>query len=180
MIRELLTILSFLCLPVMLSAQHIGNTDWKTEIDFRTDEHYVVENILWLEDNPLATPLNDTKALSEYVLQWLSNAPYVSVKLDEIFLAGIVNNRKYKYAEKFKVTYLFGKAIYAIQNKGETDEALASQRGVVAMVKVYRELKKNDPEAKNRVLEKYSKMYKGDRLEGYIRTELNKQESSVN
>jgi len=147
---------------------------WQTEEDFRRAEHSILEKILWLEDNPMATVSNDTKSISEYVLYWLSNAQYMSVTFDEVFLEGLSNNKKYKFGEKFRVTYLFGKSYFIISNKGVDNELGASQRGIEGMVKVYQELKKIDPSAKHRILEKYSRLVKSDKIDDYVESQLAK------
>ena len=147
---------------------------WQTEEDFRSAESSVLEKILWLEDNPMATISNDTKSISEYILYWLSNAQYMSVTFDEVFLEGLSNNNKYKFGEKFRVTYLFGKSYFILSNKGIVNEVGASRRGIEGMVKVYQELKKIDPSAKHRILEKYSRLVKTDKIDDYVESQLAK------
>ena len=145
---------------------------WETESDFREAEPNVIENIVWLEEHPLATESNDTKAISEYVIQWLSETPYVTVRLDEVFTSTIINDRRYKYADKFRVTYLFGKSLYVMTNPGGDEEALACKRGVEGMVKVYEELLKFDSEAQHDELDKYLRLLGNDQLESYVRDQL--------
>jgi hypothetical protein len=123
----------------------------------------------------MATVTNDTKALSEYILKWLSNVPYLSVTYDEIFLERLTN-KNYKFGEKFRVTYLFGKSYYAITNpNNEVDsEAAASVRGIEGMVKVYQELIKIDPSVKHKILDRYSRLVKQDKLDAYTHSQLEK------
>lgn len=147
----------------------------KVEADYRKDEPIVLERILWLEENPISTATNDTKAMTEFVLDWLSNTPYITVTYDEVFLDGI-SNPKYKFIEKFRVTYLFGKSHYVITHVEEPDEVAASARGIEGMVKVYKELKRMDPSAKHRQLEKYSRLVKSDKLDTYVRNKLMSQD----
>jgi hypothetical protein len=158
-----------------LQAQDIFEQNWQTESDFRLAENNVKQSIIWLEENPLATISNDTKAITEYVLNWLANAPYVSVTYDEVFLEGLTN-KKYKFGDKFRITYLFGKSYYVISHPeaAEGDEARASARGIEGMVKVYQELLKIDPSVKHRVLEKYSKLSRQEKLIIYAETQLAK------
>jgi hypothetical protein len=151
-----------------LSAQEIGPTDWQTEQDFRDSEVTIIQDIQWLEDNPVATELNDTKAISEYVLAWLANTPYITVTKEQIFLEGIVDYKKFKYGEKFRVTYLFGKALYQIQHQEVQDEVEVYFSGIDGMVRVYTELKKLDPGMKNKLLAKYVRLEKSGKLQGYI------------
>ena len=175
--RSLITIklsLIFLLATVNAQAQRIGEIGWETPEDFKEQESLVVEDILWLEENPVATGVNDTKAISEFVLAWLTANPYLSVNLDEVFLEQIVDNKKFKYGEKFRVTYLFGKAVYQIENQDNVDETRASTRGIAGMVKVYYELQKFDPSIRNRILERYAKLYEDGKLENYVETTLSK------
>lgn len=148
--------------------------NWQTEEDFRSAESSILEKILWLEDNPMATASNDTKSISEYILSWLSNAQYMSVTFDEVFFDGLSNNKKYKFGEKFRVTYLFGKSYYILKQKGDGTEVGASTRGIEGIVKVYQELKKIDPSVKHRTLEKYSRLVKYDKIEAYVENQLAK------
>jgi hypothetical protein len=174
-IRLILLFITTSIISLNLQAQDISEQNWQTEKDFRLAENNVKENIIWLEDNPLATVSNDTKAITEYVLNWLANAPYISVTYDEVFLEGLAN-KKYKFADKFRITYLFGKSYYVISNPeaSDEDEARASARGIEGMVKVYQELVKIDPSVKHRVLEKYSKLVRQEKLNSYAETQLAK------
>lgn len=153
---------------VPLFAQEIGPADWQTEQDFRDSEAIIIKDIQWLENNPIATEVNDTKAISEYVLSWLANTPYISVTNEQIFLVGIVDYKKFKYGEKFRVTYLFGKSLYLIQHQEVEDEVLTAYSGIDAMVRVYTELKKADPGLKNKQLAKYARLEKSGKLQAYI------------
>lgn len=164
---------SILCFN--LQAQDITEQNWQTEKDFRLAEDNVKQNITWLEENPLATVTNDTKAISEYVLNWLANVPYISVTYDEVFFEGLTN-KKYKFGNKFRITYLFGKSYYVISHPeaADGDEASASARGIEGMVKVYQELLKIDPSVKHRVLEKYSRLVRQEKLNTYAETQLAK------
>lgn len=166
-----------LLLFILLSCRLFGQeyvTDWQSESDFHQAEAKVKETILWLEENPLATVSNDTKAMTEYVLTWLANVPYLEVTYDEIFLEGLTDSKRYKFGEKFRITYLFGKSCYVINHQQEMDEAAASARGIAGMVKVYAELKKVDPSVKHRVLEKYLRLEKTGKTLNYVNIQLNK------
>ncbi len=173
--RFLLLFVTTSILSFNLQAQDITEQNWQTEKDFRLAEDNVKQNIIWLEENPLATMTNDTKAITEYVLNWLANVPYISVTYDEVFLEGLTN-KKYKFGDKFRITYLFGKSYYVISHPeaSDGDEARASARGIDGMVKVYQELLKIDPSVKHRVLDKYSKLVRQEKLTNYVETQLAK------
>lgn len=173
--RFLLLFVTTSILSFNLQAQDITEQNWQTEKDFRLAEDNVKQNIIWLEENPLATMTNDTKAISEYILNWLANAPYISITYDEVFLEGLTN-KKYKFGDKFRITYLFGKSYYVISHPeaSDGDEASASARGIDGMVKVYQELLKIDPSVKHRVLDKYSKLVRQEKLTNYVETQLAK------
>ncbi len=170
--RGVIGLLFILFFVESLTAQKIGETNWVIENDFRQDEQIIANNIIWLEENPFATDSNDTKAITSYVLNWVTRTPYISVTSEEVFTSGIVNNKKYKYAEKFKVTYLFGKSIYTIQNQDEPKEVDACMRGLAGMIKVYEEILKQDPKATNRDLNYYRDLYYSNRLKGYVEEQL--------
>ena len=169
--RTLLPLLALLMIFQVAQSQTVGGMTWQSEEDFRAAEPNVIENIVWLEEHPLATESNDTKAISEYVIQWLSETPYVTVRLDEHFTAPIVNDKNYKYADKFRVTYLFGKSLHAMTNPNY-EAAVACQRGVEGMVKVYEELLKFDSEAQHRELDKFLRLAGNQQLEAYVRDQL--------
>lgn len=160
-------------------AQHVGNTDWDSEESFRQDEQYIINDILWLEENPFATKDNNTKVISDYVIRWITETPYVSVKFDEIFTGGIVNNKKYKYSDKIRVTYLFGKSLYVIEHQGEPNETAASLRGLEGVVKVYREIISVDPNAKHKELEYYKELFDSHQLRDYVAAHLKKMGSDL-
>ena len=152
--------------------QNIGDTNWKTEQDFRNAEKDVAGSIIWLEQNPFASESNDTKAITSYVLNWITNAPHVFVNNDNLFTLGIVNNKKYKYAEKFRVTYLLGKTIYAINHQEQPDEVEATIRGLEGMINVYEEIIKVDQAVIHRDLENYRQLHHSNRLEEYVRRQM--------
>ncbi len=170
--RNVFYLLLLLFVANSLFAQEVSNTDWVTEDDFRKDEQKVANDIIWLEENPYATVSNDTKAITSYVLDWVTKTPYLSVTNEEIFTENIINSKKYKYAEKFRVTYLFGKSVYAIQNQDNPNEVDACLRGLTGMIKVYEEILKEDPKASNRDLNYYRDMYYSDNLKGFVQTKL--------
>jgi hypothetical protein len=170
--RGVIGLLFILFFVGSLTAQEIGETNWVIENDFRQDEQIIANNIIWLEENPFATDSNDTKAITSYVLNWVTRTPYISVTSEEVFTSGIVNNKKYKYAGKFKVTYLFGKSVYTIQNQDEPNEVDACMRGLAGMIKVYEEILKQDPKATNRDLNYYRNLYYSNRLKGYVEEQL--------
>lgn len=171
MVKIILTISSIFLISGV-SAQNLGESGWVTEEEFRGVEEEILENILWLEENPFATESNDTKAISQYVLDWLTETPYISVTLDQVFTDGIASNKKYKYNDKLLITYLFGKSAYVIQNPQDKSEVNASTRGVIGMVKVYEELIKSDLKAYNRTMETYQNLYTEGNLEEYVQARL--------
>ncbi|MCF6352900.1 MAG: hypothetical protein L3J06_07805 [Cyclobacteriaceae bacterium] len=159
-------------------AQQVNNSSWATIEEFKAEEPTIIRNIIWLENNPIATDQNDTKALSENIINWLTNTPYISVNLEGVFLENLMRNKRFKYAEKFKVTYLFGKSLYIIQHQDTLDEVKASARGIVGMINVYSELKLVDPSLTNNQLKKYARLSAKGKLEEYVADRL-EQSSSI-
>ncbi len=170
MVARILVLL-IVCITVSYG-QNIGDTNWKTEQDFRNSEKDVAGSIIWLEQNPFASESNDTKAITSYVLNWITNAPHVFVNNDNLFTLGIVNNKKYKYAEKFRVTYLFGKTIYAINHQEQPDEVEATIRGLEGMINVYEEIIIVDQGGIHHDLENYRQLHHSNRLEEYVRQQM--------
>ena len=175
MIRILLLLITIVGIDYNLHAQEISEQNWQNEEDYRRAENNVKQNIIWLEENPMATESNDTKAITEYVLSWLTTVPYISVTYDEIFLEGLTT-KKYKFGDKFRVTYLFGKSYYVINLPYNSigDETYASPRGLEGMIKVYQELVKIDPSVKHKLLDKYSRLLRQDKLYAYTENKLTK------
>ena len=175
--QRVLILISFLLTAHLVNGQVIGETNWESIQDFSDSQSAIVANILWLEANPFSNAENDTKGITQYVLKWLTDAPHISVTLDGIFLEDITKSKRYRYSDKFVVTYLFGKAVYIIQNPEDKDELNASFRGVSGMVKVYDEIIKQDPKVKNKRLAYFSKLYKDGRLRDYVAAQLAEQNS---
>ncbi len=169
----------FFSLSVLTAyAQAVENTSWATIEEFKAEEPIIIRNIIWLENNPIATDQNDTKALSENIINWLTNTPYISVNLEGVFLENLMRNKRFKYAEKFKVTYLFGKSLYIIQHQDALDEVKASTRGIEGMINVYNELKLVDPSLTNNQLERYARLSAKGKLEEYVADRL-KQSTAI-
>ena len=171
--RLFLLFVALLAISINLQAQDISEQNWQSPEDFKAAEDNVKQSIIWLEGNPMSTVSNDTKGISEYILNWLTNVPYLSVTYDEVFLEGLTT-KKYKFGEKFRVTYLFGKSYYVITHPGGgvDNEAAASARGIEGMVKVYQELIKIDPSVRNKVLERYSRLVRQGKLDSYAESQL--------
>lgn len=167
-IFKILTPILLFFISITCDAQSLGSTDWQSEEEFRSVEKTIIDNVLWLEENPFATESNDTKAITEYVLKWLERTPYISVTLDQIFTERITRSKKYKYGDKFLITYLFGKSLYVIQHPEDTSEINAAVRGVEGMIKVYNELLKADSKAFNRSLEYFKSLHERGGLEEYV------------
>jgi hypothetical protein len=178
--RVFFLIITSIVLNADLIAQNVIMADWQTDDDFRRAEDGIKQNILWLENNPIASSSNDTKAITENVLNWLTHVPYLSVTYDEIFLESLTSS-KYKFGDKFRVTYLFGKSYYVINHPHDSVsiETKASARGIEGMVKVYQELKKMDPSVRHRVLEKYSRLVRQEKLHSYTESALAKSETDT-
>lgn len=177
--RLLLTSFFLLLIYMSGTAQTVGSLSWETIDEFKAEEPNIIKNIVWLENNPIATEQNDTKALSEYIISWLSNTPYLKVVLDGVFLESLMNNKKFRYAEKFKVTYLFGKSLYIIQHQDNPDEVKASTRGVEGMVTLYKELQLADPSLRNSTLEKYVRLNQKGKLEAYVLDKLSQSSETL-
>lgn len=171
---KLLLLFALLAFAGTVSSQTLTATDWSSDADFREVEPVVKENIIWLENHPLATAENDTKALTEYVLNWISEVPYLEVTYNELFISQLSNSKRYKFGEKFRVTYLFGKSYYLIDSPGDSDEAKASARGIEGMVAVYSELIKYDPSVRHSLLEKYSRLVKKGKTVDYVQSVIDK------
>ena len=171
--RLSLLFVALLAISFSLQAQDISEQNWQSHEDFKAVEDNVKQSIIWLEGNPMSTASNNTKGISEYILNWLTNVPYLSVTYDEVFLEGLTT-KKYKFGEKFRITYLFGKSYYVITHpdEGVDNEAAASARGIEGMVKVYQELIKIDPSVRNKILERYSRLLRHDKLDSYAQSQL--------
>lgn len=177
--RNILFFVLFSVIASNVYAQKVENTSWSTIEEFKAEEPTIIKNIIWLENNPIATSQNDTKELSENIINWLSNTPYISVILDEVFIESLLNNKQFKYAEKFKVTYLFGKSLYVIEHQDSLNEVKASVRGIEGMVLVYEELKLVDPSLWNSQLEKYCRLRARGKLEKYVRNRIEAPTSTI-
>lgn len=170
--KKLMIVLLMTCFFSQSNAQFIGNTDWETDQEFRDVEEKISNNILWLEQNPFASETNNTKAITSFVLDWVSNVPYILVNNDNLFTESILNSKKYKYAEKFRITYLFGKTYYTIQNQDDPNESEATIRGLIGMINVYEEVLKVDKSVQHRDLENYRQLYYSEQLSSYVKTRL--------
>lgn len=167
---RLIMLIYLTLMPAFLFGQQYEKK-WSSESDYRNSEDEIAEKIIWLEENPFSTNVNDTKALSNYVLDWVAGAPHIQVVMEEWFTSDFTSNKKYKYSDKLRVTYLFGKSLYYIQNPDDQDPVKASIRGLEGVVRIYNEILDRDKEAKHQTLDYYSYLYKSKRLEEYVSRE---------
>jgi hypothetical protein len=150
-----------------------GDQNWKSAKDFRKVEDKIIKNILWLESNPNIENDNNTKAVAAYVLKWLIDCPYITVNIDVDFTAEITSS-SYEYASNISIAFMFGKALYAIENQDNKSNDLdATVRGIVGMVNVYKAIKtaKGDA-ANNESLEKLKKLNDEGKLKEYVENKL--------
>lgn len=160
----------FTFLPTVALTQNIPEPpNWETEEDYKRVEDAIVENILWLEENPITKDDEKAKLVYEYVLRWLVDCTYIIVEVEGDFITPIDTN--YKYNSTMTVAYMLGKGLYAIREIDQ-NRIDAVKRGVLGMIYTYNSILKSDVEAKNETLEKYKNLYGEGLLRNYIEENL--------
>jgi hypothetical protein len=103
-----------------------------------------------LEDAPLLPSLQPDR---EWALQWLTEAPDVSVSICSASLGGVVQS-KYPYAGKVLLQYMFSMAALVIEHPETAKDPNAQQlAGVEGALRTYRSVLRDKPEAKSPDLE---------------------------
>lgn len=174
------TIITFFALVFVLSfnytySQNIdGGSDWSTEDEYRGAEEQVIENIKWLENNPLPEDEELRKEVGAYVLKWLMGCPYLTVDMDLKYEGPIMTDKKYEYSGKIATLFLFGKALYMLEHPDEKKKAMedgSNERGIISMLTAYKVLvKEKGDKAKHKTMEKYVKLQNEGKLTEFVKS----------
>ncbi len=151
-----------------------GGTQWNSKEDYQSVEPQIIENILWLEANPLVEDMEYRKQVGAYVMKWLTGCPHISVTMTLKYEGKIMLDENYEFASRVSSIFLMGKTLYMIQHQDEKKkirEVKSNERGIVSMITLYNELvKEKGASAKNEIMEQYVKMQDEGRLQEFVRS----------
>lgn len=120
-----------------------------------------------LEQAPLNPGLDADRA---WALEWLTNAPDITVTICSEPLAGVVQS-KYKYAGEITVQDMFSMAAHAIEHPEAAGDPIAQQlAGVEGALSAYRSILRDKPKAKSSALEGLLQIQSRGELPEFVRT----------
>jgi hypothetical protein len=130
------------------------------------DRQRFVSIVHSLERTPLNPSLQDDR---EWAIQWLTDAPDVSVNacLDPL---GGVSKKDYAHTAEIVVQYMFAMAAFIIENPGNSNDPDAQQlAGVEGALNAYRSMRIARPEDQSSTLEKLLGMQSRGELPSFVR-----------
>lgn len=169
--------LIFLIFPYfhVVSQNISGNSDWKTKEDFKAAEPKIIENILWLEKTPFSPDTTLRKNVGAYVFKWIIDCPYITLGMDLKFEGVLLKDDKCQNCHIIAAMFLMGKTLSLIENLEKPDECKANIRGIESMISIYNEIVKQKGESvKNSIMENYISLKKQNKLEEYVKKEMDK------
>ncbi|HEY8970032.1 MAG TPA: hypothetical protein VIM64_13090 [Puia sp.] len=113
----------------------------KTKEEYTASEPSVINTVNWLEDTPLDQEADKRQAQSMLLVAWLTNAPEVTVVMDEKMMPFVK-----KGSEVLMVIFMGGWTKYCLQNNYSKDPVQCNLAGIRSAIKVYKKgvgLKKN-------------------------------------
>lgn len=151
-----------------------GPNEWTTKEEYKSAESQVIENIKWLETNPLHDDEELRKEVGAYVMKWLLGCPYLTIEMSLKYEGDIMMDKKYEYAGKVATLFLFGKALYMLEHPDEKKKELernSDERGIISMVTAYKILvEQKGKDAKHKTMDKYVKMEKEGKLAEFVKS----------
>jgi len=122
-----------------------------------------------LEQAPLKP---GAKADRKWALDWIVNAPDVSVTVCQYTLEGVVEN-DYRFAGEIMFQDMFAQAAFAIEHPEAANDANAQHlAGVEGALNAYRSILRDKPEAKWPALETLLQIQSAGTLPDFIRAAL--------
>ncbi len=158
--------------PVLAKDASAGNSDWKSEKDFRNAAPMIHRQALWLEANPGADTWSDSL---KTVLSWGRAAPYVRLGTAKVFEKEIQNLPKDPDAGRVASMLRVGYVRYATEADFDTPtEFEMAKAGVTCMIRYYENLQQAKPEYSIPAMERLAGLLRSDALDEFIKDKLKK------
>lgn len=138
-----------------------------SEESFREAEPALKELIKFLEDHPFIEDEENIQPIATVLIKWIQECPYLTITVRTDLLPKYPGGTA--HYRLFMATYLFGKVLYCIDNQPEIDEVAGDLRGIIGMIKVYRDLKQRDESVVHPDMENYLKTQAEGTLEDFVR-----------
>jgi len=108
------------------------NIELKTKEDYTKYEHAVVSAEQWMEETDLDQQTEKRQAINQFIVQWVSGSPTVTISLDES-LAQLTEKNPDLLA-----LYLASYSKYIIEHKSDPSNFNAARAALTSISKVYR------------------------------------------
>jgi hypothetical protein len=114
-----------------------------------------------------------------WALQWLTDAPDVSVTVCAGPLGNVVSEKGYKHSADIVVQYVLAMGAFIIENPGKADDLDAQQlAGVESALKTYRSMRAAKPDEQSPILDKLLVLQDKGELPGFVREAFRKCQAS--
>lgn len=135
------------------------NIELKAAEDYARYESDIIKAAKWLEETDLDKETEKRKKISQFVVQWLTGSPNVSIELNEPLMDIFEDN------PSFMVIYFASASKYILENQGTASKLNAAKAGLLSVLKVYQ---KKIGIKENKAIKKLNGAYEKNNLDQYI------------
>jgi hypothetical protein len=135
---------------------------FQTKEDFSKYEPQVIQAVNWLESVPLNQEVSKRKEVNVFLFKYIEGSPAVSVEMRKYVMDLTQKN------PDLLMAFMGGWTRYQLENPSSSDPLKMHMAGVKTMVKIYQ----LGGAAKDKGVEKLSKMASEQELEAWVKSKL--------
>jgi hypothetical protein len=162
--------LSFIILNALLLSNHVlgqafevpTNYTFQTKEDYAKYDQQVIQAVNWLESTPLNQEVNQREQVNIFLMKYLEGSPTISIELRE-FVLGLTQKNP-----NLLMGFMGGWAKYQLENPTVTDKLKLNIAGIKMLIKIYQ----LGGAAKDKSVEKLSKLTSQQELEDWVKSKL--------
>jgi len=139
--------------------------DDNVEIDYELYEDDVIKAVNWLIETPLGEESEARKEINAFLIQWITGTPKVTIEISQDIVT-------YLDCGECLTIFMGGWAKYALESKDYDNKIKGNLAGTESVIAFYTKNKK--ALGKNKEIEKFVKLQKSNKLEAYIKDQVNK------
>lgn len=133
--------------------------------DYQPYESKVIEGVNWMITTPLGQDEPTRTKMEKFLMQWITGAPNVSIKVGEVFVQVEGENNK-PWTPDLLSVFLGGMAVFELQHPEFRDQDSIQRVGIESMLSLYQN---NLPlMEKDKVMKKFLQLKQDGSLDAWI------------
>jgi hypothetical protein len=177
--KRILSFLVIASITLSVSSQTVSvpkNYILEKAEDYAPYQEKVLECMNWFINSNVDQNIELRKEVNTFILKWLIGSPALSVMVTETSKP-ILDDKDFQYTNDLLMSYMYGMAIYQLNNPNETDLIYIQEMGVNGVLTLYENNKGLFD--KSKALKKYLKLKKDNQLKDWL-IETNSPKESKN